>query len=117
REGEWGGGSGVLVVEKGGGELVVNVAGMEGGERERRQLGDRSEHLPHQPAEAWPVRQIVAIGSQIDPGQHDLANATPGQRPRLVDDRLGRRRAAWAAGVGDDAKGAAVVAPLLHLEI
>ena len=98
-------------------ELVVDLARIERGQPQARQLGHCREQPPNHLAEARPARQIAAIGGQIDAGQHDLAIAGSQQRARRRDQRAERHRPARPARIGDDAEGAAVIAALLHLQI
>ncbi len=85
--------------------------------RSRGSAGTAASSCRDHLAEARRARQIDAIGGQVDPGQHDLANPARGQPPRLGDDGVGRHRPARPARIGNDAKGAAMIAALLHLEI
>ena len=60
-------------------------------------------------------RQIRAIAGEVDAGQHDLGMTALDQRADLIDHRAHRHRPRIAAAIGDDAKGAAVIAAVLHL--
>ena len=98
-------------------EIAVDLARIERRKPQTRKLGKSGEHLPDHLSQRWFLRQIGAIGSQIDAGQHDLAIAGGEERARLGDDLVERHRAARPARIGDYAKGAAMVAALLHLQV
>ncbi len=97
-------------------QLVVDLGRVERGEPQALELGHRGEQPAHHLAEARRAWQIGAVGRQIDAGQHDLPIAGRDETARLVGDETHRHRSAGTAGVGDDAKGAAVVAALLDLQ-
>src|SRR5205823_520259 len=80
-------------------------------------LGKSGEQLPDHLAEARPAGQVGAVSGQIDAGQHDLAIAGGEERTRFGDYWVERHRAARPARIGDYAKGAAMVAALLHLQV
>ena len=98
-------------------EIAVDLARIERRKPQTRQLGKNGEQLPDHPAEARSAGQVGAVSGHVDAGQHDLAIAGGEERTRLGDDLLERHRAARPARIGDYAKGAAMVAALLHLQI
>src|SRR5579871_4055663 len=65
-------------------------------------------------AEAGPAGQIGAVGGDVDAGEHDLAIAVLDEFLDLPDHGAHRHRPRIAAAVGNDAKGAAMVAAVLH---
>ena len=73
---------------------------------------DRADHV----AERAAAGQIAAVGRQVDPGQHDLADSRcrPGARACSTI-RPAAHASATARGEGDDAEGAAAIAALLDL--
>src|SRR6266571_5473883 len=73
------------------------------------------EDLPNQRAELWRARQIGAVAGDIDAGEHNLVVAVGDQAAHVLDRRPDRHRARIAAAKRDDAKGATVVAAVLHL--
>ena len=97
-------------------QLGIDLDRIERGEAQPFELGHRGEQSADHLTEAWRPWQIGAIGGQIDPGQHDLAIAGGDKPARLFGDGAHRYRSAGPARVGDDAKGAAVVAALLDLQ-
>ena len=98
-------------------EIAVDLARIERRKPQTRKLGKSGEHLPEHPAEARAAGQVGAVSGYVDAGQHDLAIAGGKERTRLGDDLAERHRAARPARIGDYAKGAAMVAALLHLQV
>ena len=97
-------------------QLLVESRGIEGGQPQPRQLRNLVEDTPHQGAEPRPRRQVGAVAGDVDTGQHDLAAAAGDQRADPADDGFRGDAAVVAAGEGDDAEGAAVVAAILDLD-
>src|SRR3984893_2913663 len=73
------------------------------------------QNLLHQCAELGRAREIPAVAGEIDAGENDFAIAARAQPAHLRDRLAHGHRARIAAAVGNDAKGAAVVAAILHL--
>ena len=96
-------------------QVPIHVARIDGAEAQAPQLGHLGQNAAHQAAQGRPVGQVGAVRRNIDPGQHHLGVAVAGQAAHLFDDGAGGQAAARPTGEGDDAKGAAVIAPLLHL--
>src|ERR1700736_102081 len=67
-------------------------------------------------AEAGAPRQVGAVSGDVDAGEDDFAVTVRDEAANLVDHRPHRHRARVAAAIGDDAKGAAMVATVLHLD-
>src|ERR1700758_4340284 len=74
------------------------------------------ENLRHQRAELWRARKIRAVARNIDAGEHDLAIAVGDKPADVLDHRAHRHRARIAPAERNDAKGAAVIAAILHLD-
>src|SRR5260370_4617728 len=66
-------------------------------------------------AELGRAGEIPAVAGEIDAGDNDLAIAARPQPAHLRDRLAHGYRARIAAAIGNDAKGAAVVAAILHL--
>ena len=79
----------------------------------RHQLQDASDEVT-QPRSA---RKVCAPGRQVDTGQHDFVEAPIHQPGNLVNHHTRRNRARVSASIGDDAKRAAMIAPVLNLHI
>src|SRR6185436_15280003 len=94
----------------------VGLDGIDRRQSQPLQFGDMLEDFLHQRAQRWPGGQVAAIGGKVHPGQHNLRKALLHQTPRFLDHSAHRHAAAVAAAEGDDAKGAAVIAAILHLE-
>ena len=92
---------------------VVDGRRVEGTEPEAFQVRHGAQNLLGQVAQAGVT---CAIGRNINTGQHHFHMAALNQFPHLIDDAPGRHAAIGAAGKGDDAEGAAMVAALLHLD-
>src|SRR5229473_2680436 len=73
------------------------------------------QNLLHQRAELGCARELPAVAGEIDAGENDLAIAARAQPAHLRDRLAHGYRARIAATKGNDAKGAAVVAAILHL--
>ena len=84
--------------------------------RRRGSSGTRRSSRRDQLAERGLARQVLAVGGQVDPGQHDLAVAGVDQAARLLDHLARRHAPARAAAIGNDAERAAVIAAVLHLD-
>ncbi len=98
----------------GGDEVLGHVAGVRGGVADPREPLDPCERADE--AREAPVRAAVraVIGVDVLAKQRDLAHAPAHQRLGLGEDAGGRAALLGAAGIGDDAEGAELVAPLLH---
>src|SRR5215472_13982553 len=84
-------------------------------ESQPRELRHVFQNLLHQCAELGRAREIPAIAGEIDAGENDLAIAARAEPAHLRDRLAHGYRARIAAAIGNDAKGAAVVAAILHL--
>ena len=74
------------------------------------------QDLPHQRPEPRAARQVRPIARDVDTGQHHLAVAVLGELAYLRDHVAHRDRARVPAAIGNDAKGAAVIAAVLNLD-
>src|SRR5215472_14645256 len=97
-------------------EFCVDLRRVDRREPQALELRDRGEQPSHDLAEARRPGQIVAVGGQIDAGQYDLPVSGSSETARLIGDDAHRHGSTRSAGVGNDAKGAAVVAALLDLQ-
>src|SRR5262245_33557634 len=73
------------------------------------------EYLFDQSPEPRRARQVAAIARDVDAGEHHFAVAVLDQAAHLRDHRAHRHRTRGTASVWNDAKGAAVIAAVLHL--
>ncbi len=98
-----------------GDQLVVHVARMAGGVAQPQQAGDLRQFAqqPRQPP-GRAARAFAMIGIHVLPEQRDLPRPGRDQPPRLRQHRRHRARILGAAGIGDHAEGAELVAALLH---
>ena len=97
-------------------EIAIDRRRIERGEPQATQLRHRIEQAAQQPAEARPIRQIVAVRGEIHAGDDEFHIAAGDQRPGLRHDRRQQHAAAWAAAERDHAEGAPVIAALLNLK-
>ena len=61
-------------------------------------------------------REVCAPAGDLNACHHDLPVAPPGKRLRLADGYVHRRGTNGTPGVGNDAVGAEIYAPVLHLQ-
>src|SRR5258705_9468717 len=74
------------------------------------------DRLLEKPDEAQRRVEVLAVVACVHAGQHDLAEAGPGQALQALEDEPRRQASARAANGRDDTVRAAQVAPVLHLE-
>ena len=76
----------------------------------------RCPRFPEQVEKGRAGLEVLSVGRQVDPGQHDLPEAAAGEVSRLRDDAVRRDAPALPPDGGDDAERAAVVAAVLDLQ-
>jgi hypothetical protein len=91
---------------------VVELPGCDGSEPEAGDGSPCQDGL-HQLEE---TARRIAVGRDLDPGDHDLVEATLAQSLDFTDDVVQRSTALAPAGVGDDAERAAHIAAVLDLD-
>src|SRR6266478_2729603 len=96
-------------------EVAVGLDRIDRRESQPREFRRMFQNLLHQRAELGRARAIPAVAGEIDAGENDLAIAARAQPAHLRDRLAHGYRARIAATKGNDAKGAAVVAAILHL--
>ena len=77
---------------------------------------DMAQDALDQRAEIGRAGQVGAVAGDVDAGQDDLVMTLVDEARDPVDHRARGDRAAVAAAVGDDAKGAAMIAAVLHFD-
>ena len=97
-------------------QAIVHLHAVDRGEAQARQVGHAFQYAFDQQAERRRAGQVGAIAGDIDARQDDFAIARVHQLARLGHDRARRDGAAVPPAIGDDAEGAAMVAPILHLQ-
>ena len=97
-------------------QIVVDRRRIQRRQAQPRQFRHLRQQPAHELAQARPARQIGAVRGDIDPGQHDFLKPALHQRPHLRHDGADRHRAVGPAAKRNDAKRAAVIAALLHLD-
>ena len=96
-------------------QIVVHVVGMAGRVAQPVDAGDLGQPKQQAPEAPFaPVRTLALPGVDVLAEQRHLAHALGRKPRRLGDDRLDRPRHLGAAGIGNDAEGAELVAALLH---
>ena len=96
-------------------QLRVDFDTIERREAQTRQFGQLGKDTLEQAAEREALRQVCTVSGKINAGDDHLLTARLKQAPDLLDHPFGRLRAGGSPSKRDDAKGAAVVAAVLHL--
>ena len=97
-------------------QAVVHLDPVEGRQAQPGQIGHGAQNALDQAAEPRTAGQVRAIAGHVHTGQHDFAEAFTHQRLGALDDGARRHRATVAAAEGDDAKGTAMIAAILHFQ-
>ncbi len=97
-------------------EIVVDLGRVNRGEAQARQVRQGGKQAAHELAEFRLAGEIRAVGGEIDAGENDFLVAVGEEGADLRGDGTHRDRAGWAAPVGDDAEGAAMIAALLDFD-
>ncbi len=91
-------------------QSCVDLGRVDGRQAQTRKLGNLVQDLTDQVAQRRRSGEIRAPAGQVNSGEHHLGKAGGDQAAHLTDDRLGPLRARVSTAIGNDAKGAAVVA-------
>src|SRR5689334_2862429 len=97
-------------------EFTIGFHRVDRRESQPRDLRHMFENLLHQCAELGRTGKIRAIAREIDAGEHDFAIAARAEGAHLSYDLSHRHRARIAAAKRNNAEGAAMVTPVLHLD-
>ena len=98
-------------------QVLVGLDGIDRTDPEAGEIRHQPQDAHHQIAQARRAGQVRPPACQIDAGQDHLVVAAPDQPLDLIDHDTRRYAARIAAPEGDDAKGAAMIAAVLHLHI
>ena len=96
-------------------QIAIHFDGVDRRDSKTLQIGYVLENLLCQRAEFRRARQIGAVTCEIDTRQHDLGMTCRDQRAHLIDDGTHRDRTGISTTIGNNAKRAAMVAAVLHL--
>src|SRR3989337_256018 len=92
------------------------VVRLERGEADAREAGAVPQRFQHAPRAALFPAPVAPVVAQLGAGEHDLQHALALAGQHLPDDILHGPAALPAAGAGDDAEGAELVAALLDAD-
>src|ERR1700737_5295561 len=95
-------------------QIAIRLDRIDGREPQARELGHMLEYLSHQMAELGRTRQVRSVAGEIDAGEDDFAIAAFTQVSHLTHHFPHGHGARIAATMGNDAKGGAVGAAVLH---
>ncbi len=98
-------------------EIAVRLHLIDRGQAQARKAGHMLQDLLDEASERGATGKPRAIRRDVDARQHDLAAAAVDEPGDLGDDLAGRNRSRRPAPVGDDAERAAMIAPVLHLDV